>query len=533
MNPDLVLCADTIHTLASGRPVRAVAMRDGVVVATGTRRDVRDWRGARTEVLDLGEVVVTPGLTDGHTHPVMGLRLTEDVDLTGARSLDEVRTLLAEAAAGRACDSWVRAWGLDPNVFGGQPITSAWLEAAVGERPAVVRMFDAHSALATPAALRIAGVDGPRRFPQRASVVCDEDGRPTGLLLEAAAMDLVFDHVPLDPVAVRAARLRALLAEMAATGLTGGHVMDLLGDSEAVVTTAEELGDLPLRLRFAPWCVPGVDADGLAELVAMQGRGGRRWEIGAVKFFIDGTIDNGTAWLERPDALGESTDSFWPDPTDYTRAVRTLVAAGVPTATHAIGDAAVRHVLDTLDGLEPVSAPHRVEHIETLPTELVGRFARQGVVASMQPTHCTRFTRADHTDNWSARLGAERADRAWRCRDLRDAGVPVVLGSDWPIAGYDPRLVLADARLRRPAREPGVPPVQPHQALTALMALEGYTTHAALAAGEPGGIVAGARADLTVFTVDPLRADPDELADAPIAMTVVAGAITHRGATVG
>jgi hypothetical protein len=529
VNPDLVVCADTVHTLVGGRPVQAVAMRDGVVVATGNREDVRDWRGPRTEVVDVGGAVVTPGLTDGHTHPVMGLRLTADVDLTGARTLDEVRASLAEAAATRAPDSWVQAWGLDPNVFGGRPVTSAAIEAAVGDRPAVVRLFDAHSALATPAALRIAGVDGPRRFAERASVVCGEDGTPTGLLLEAAAMDLVLDHVPLAPVTVRAAQLHALLAEMAATGLTGGHVMDLLGDSEAVVTAAEDVGDLPLRLRFAPWCVPGVDADGLAELVAMQGRGGRRWTIGGVKFFVDGTIDNGTAWLERPDALGESTASFWPDPGDYTRAVRTLAAAGVPTATHAIGDAAVRHVLDALDGTVPMAVPHRVEHLETLPNGLIGRFARQGVVASMQPTHCTHFTRADHTDNWSTRLGPERADRAWRCRDLRDAGVPVVLGSDWPVAPYDPRHILADARLRRPAGEPEVPPVGPTQALTGLMALEGYTTHAALAAGETGGIVPGARADLTVFTVDPLHAAPDELAEAPITMTIVAGTITHRG----
>src|SRR5262249_35449499 len=101
-----------------------------------------------------------------------------------------------------------------------------------------------------------------------------------------------------------------------------------------------------------------------------------------------------------------------------------------PPRPTAIGDAAVRHVLDTLDGLgHPAAAPHRIEHIETLPTELIARFRRQGVVASMQPTH-SHFTRADHTDNWSARLGGERADRAWRCRDLRDAGVPVVLGSD-------------------------------------------------------------------------------------------------------
>ncbi|WP_112263916.1 amidohydrolase [Lentzea terrae] len=535
MKADLILCADTVHTVhtltVGARPVEAVAVRGGVISAVGTRHDVRDWRGPGTEVVDLGRAVLTPGLVDGHCHPVAGLSLAADVDLSGARSPEEVRRLLAEAAVSRAPDAWVQAWGLDPNVFG--PLDSSLIEDAVGGRPAFVRLFDAHSAVVTSAALRIAGVDGPREFAQRSTVVCGPDGRPTGLLLESAAMELVLAHVPVEPVAARAVRLHELLRGMAATGLTGGHVMDLLGDSEEVLTAAEELGDLPLRLRFAPWCDPGVDADGLAELIALQGRGGRRWHVGAVKFMLDGTIDNGTAWLEQPDALGESTAAFWPDVDDYTAALRALAAAGVPTATHAIGDAAVRHVLDALDGLtRSASVPHRVEHIETLPGALIDRFVRQGVVASMQPTHCSHFTKADHSDNWSARLGTERADRAWRCRDLRDAGVPVVLGSDWPVAPFDARHGLAEAMLRRPALEPGVPPVGPTQGLTARMALEGYTSHAALAAGEPGGgrIAVGGRADFTAFTVDPLRADPDELADAPILLTAVDGTIVHRAA---
>ncbi len=537
MNADLILCADTVHTMhtlpCGGPPVEAIAVTGGVVSAIGTRRDVRDWRGPGTEVVDLGRAVLTPGLVDGHIHPVAGLGLTADVDLSGVREPEEVHRRLAEASASRAPDAWVQAWGLDPNVFAGRPLTGALIDDAVGGRPAFVRFFDAHSALANPAALRIAGVDGPREFDQRSTVVCGPDGRPTGLLHESAAMELVLEHTPKEPVADRAARLHVLLAEMAATGLTGGHVMDLLGDSEEVLAEAERLGDLPLRLRFAPWCDPGVDTDGIAELIALQGHGGRRWQVGAVKFMLDGTIDNGTAWLETPDVLGDSTASLWPDVRDYTRALRTLAEARVPTATHAIGDAAVRHVLDALDGLDrSASVPHRVEHIETLPSALIDRFVRQGVVASMQPTHCSHFTKADLSDNWSVRLGTQRAGRAWRCRDLRDAGVPVVLGSDWPVAPFDARRGLAEARLRRPACEPDVPPVGPTQGLTARMALEGYTSHAALAAGEAGGgrVTVGGRADFAAFTVDPLRADPDELAEAPIALTVVSGTIVHRGA---
>jgi predicted amidohydrolase YtcJ len=109
-----------------------------------------------------------------------------------------------------------------------------------------------------------------------------------------------------------------------------------------------------------------------------------------------------------------------------------------------------------------------------------------------------------------------------------------VLGSDWPVAPFDPRRVLADAQLRRPAGEPDVLPVQPHQGLSPLAALQGYTATAAWAAGEAGGagrIAVGARADLTAFTVDPLRAAADELADAPIALTVVDGSVVHRASS--
>lgn len=105
------------------------------------------------------------------------------------------------------------------------------------------------------------------------------------------------------------------------------------------------------------------------------------------------------------------------------------------------------------------------------------------MIASMQPTH-TAYTRADHTDAWSRRLGDERAARAWRCRDLRDAGAYLALGSDWPIAHYDVRQVLATARLRRLPGAYDTEPVVPEQALTGLMALEGCTSHAAVAAGE-------------------------------------------------
>jgi predicted amidohydrolase YtcJ len=124
--------------------------------------------------------------------------------------------------------------------------------------------------------------------------------------------------------------------------------MDCNGDTLRLLTALDEQRRLPLRLRVHPWCRPGEGLEGVTGLVAQQGRRGRLWEVAGVKLFIHGTIDGGTAWLHEPDCHGESTRSYWLEPAAYRAAVAHLHAAGVGTATHAIGDAAVRYVLDSL-----------------------------------------------------------------------------------------------------------------------------------------------------------------------------------------
>uniref|UniRef100_A0AAU2JP97 Amidohydrolase n=1 Tax=Streptomyces sp. NBC_00049 TaxID=2903617 RepID=A0AAU2JP97_9ACTN len=520
---DTVLTGARVRTLDPDRPeAGAVAVLGGEIVAVGDDADVRDWRGPGTELIDLGGATLTPGLTDAHSHPVWGIEMATGTDLSAVRDLDQLRAALRAAERDRG---WVVGHGLDHNAFGGHPVDRALVEEALAGAPAFLRLYDGHSALVSGAALAAAGITGPRAFAQRSEIVCDAGGDPTGHLVEHAAMALVGELVPKPTHAERRTRLLGLLGDMAATGLTGAHVMDLGdGDVPALLSTVEYEGDLPLRLNLAPWCMPGATPEDLDELIGLQRLTGRHWRVGGVKFFMDGTVEGGTAWLEHADCHGQGTDAFWPDPRAYAQAVRVLDAAGVRTATHAIGDAAVRHVLDTVAALgERARMRHRIEHIETVPDDQLKRFAELGVIASMQPPH-TAYTRADHTDEWSKRLGEDRAARAWRCRDLRDAGAVLALGSDWPIAHHDARQVLATARSPLGAAAAG-------RALTGLMALEGMTSHAALAAGEQrvaGRIAAGYRADLTAFAVDPVTAGADEVGVAPVRLTMSGGRITHR-----
>ena len=536
---DRVLVGGDVITCDPTRPrATAVALAGGRITAVGDDPQVRAQVTARTEVIDVRDATIVPGLTDGHMHPVHGSEDIDNVALGGAADLDEARARLAAAARGLPGDAWVLGYGLDPNLFDRGAPAAADIEDAVGGRPAVLTMFDGHAVLASHAALARAGVTGPRRFGSGARVVCDDDGHPTGHLLENEAADLVRALVPRPDAATRRDRLRRVLAAMAASGLTGGHVMDADGDALDLLAALEADGDLPIRLRLAPICAPGCDTARMRDILALRRRAGRRWSVEAVKLFADGTVDGGTAWLHEPDRYGQSTGPYWTDPAAYSAAVRFFADAGVPTATHAIGDAAVAHVLDTVEAYAPKGSAvrHRVEHIETLPDDQVDRFARLGVVASMQPTHCTEYTRADHGDNWSVRLGDERADRAWRCGDLRAHGATVVLGSDWPIAHHDPRVIMAAARLRRTPGRPGERPNHPEQALTAEQALEGYTTHAARAAGAEavaGRIAPGHRGDLTVLGGDPLRVPADELPGVPVVACLVGGQVTHRSAETG
>ncbi len=310
-------------------------------------------------------------------------------------------------------------------------------------------------------------------------------------------------------------------------------MMDGSPASYELFAELEADGGLPLRLIVPLWQQPDAGDEQIAAQLAMRDVGGRRWRGGVAKFFIDGVIDSGTAWLHEPDSEGASQSPFWPDPARYAEVVKRFAGAGFQCVTHACGDRAVIAALDAYAaaGATPANgARHRVEHLETLSDDDIRAVAAAGVVASMQPLHM-QWREPDGSDSWARRLGVERAARAFRTRDLLDAGVPLALGSDWPVAQGDPRIGMAWARLRRTPGEPGAPVFEPDQALTALEALEGYTSWNAATVGEHerlGRIAPGFAGDLTAFVADPVEVGADELPQLPVALTVVDGEVVHQ-----
>ncbi len=216
----------------------------------------------------------------------------------------------------------------------------------------------------------------------------------------------------------------------------------------------------------------------------------------------------------------------------YRSLVRRFTAAGCACATHAVGDKAVGAALDAYaDAGSPTQGRHRVEHIELLTDADLERFVTLGVCASMQPLHLEN-QHPDLHDPWSQALG-HRVKRAFRTKDLLSAGVVLGLGSDWPVASFDPRVGMAWARLRRP---PGLVDRVPYgagQVLTGEEALDGYTRSAALMAGDPSGgsVSVGANADVTLFAEDPVSTSADDLPQLPVLLTVVAGDVAYRASS--
>jgi predicted amidohydrolase YtcJ len=528
---DLAVISTSVRTMDPARPfANAIACRDGVVVALGDD-DVRRACDATTEVVDGSGCVITPGLVDGHQHLFLGAERRRGVDLSGARGIGEIRARLRTGRAAIGPDGWLLGFGVEYEALQDARYDYERLDGADGPGPMLLWSFDLHTAFVNAAALRVAGLTGPVRFGDASEVVCDATGRPTGELREWAAMNLVGDRIP-DP-GERQRRewyVEALRAQNA-VGITGQHLMD--GGPETVATLAglETDGALTQRVLLHHFIYATTGDDEFAEILAAAQRSGELWRADGAKFMIDGVIDTGTAWLEQPDVHGANTEPMWPDLPAYERRVRQLDAAGLRVATHAIGDRAVRYVLDTYRALPGGSrGRHRIEHIETAPDSVVDRFAPEQVTASMQPI-AMQWVEPDRSDPWSARLTPELCEHGWRVGDLSAGGALVVLGSDWPVAQFDPRLGLYAARMRRGPDATDPRPVGATRPLTGEEALAGYTVNAARAVGDEGRtgrLRPGYRADLVMWAEDPVSCSPEALVGLPVLLTVVDGRIVHR-----
>ena len=517
----------------AGRPATAILVRDGVIEALGSDAEIAAAASdGGIRVIDVEGATVTPGLFDSHSHPEWAASITAGVDLGGIGTLDELTAVLRAEASRVGDDGWVRGWNLEYELFRDTAPHRAVIEEAVGDRPAILIFYDLHTGLATRSALAAAGIHGAVEFADTSSVVVDEDGTPTGELREMTAFRMVLDAHPAHPPAEEADALRRMLLQLGAVGLTGGAIMDGTPRTRELLAELETRGQLTQRLTVHQWHAVHLTDDDVHEIIAARLERGRLWQGGAIKLFSDGVIDTGTALLHRQDACGEGRAAFWPDWSRFREVVRAYHDAGMQIATHAVGDRAVSEVLDVYADLPPRAdgqPAHTIEHLELLGDADVAKLGASGVTASMQPLHM-QWRAADRSDSWATRLGEDRSAAGYRTRSVLRSGARLVLGSDWPVASYDPRVGMAWARHRGDPLDPSAPVFEPEERLTGEEALLAYTLWPAQARGhgDRGHLSVGAVGDLTVWDGDPVEVPVPELVSLQILYTVVDGRVVHE-----
>ncbi len=501
------------------RPVvHAVAARDGRIVAVDA--DALALRGPHTTHLDLAGGLAVPGLCDAHAHLVGLGAVLEQIDLRGTRSPEEAVARVRQHAP---ASGWIVGRGWDQNLWPGAAMPDhTLLSAAFPERPVWLSRVDGHAAWANLAALRAAQLTPTTPVPQggELAVRSGPDGPElTGLLIDAA-MDLVPVPSP-GPTELRR-QILAAQAQVLALGLTGIHEMGVSAAADAVLRELAATGELRLRLTGY------ADADWFA--AELQHRAPEpptaddHYRLVGVKLYVDGALGSRgaallAAYSDRPDHFGNLQYTA----EQLAERVAAAHARGWQVAAHAIGDRAIRSLLDAF-ATSPAHGPRpRVEHAQIVDLADIPRFTHIGVIASMQPTHAT----SDMA--WVPdRIGPDRLAGAYAWRRFLAAGVPLAFGSDFPVEQPDPRHGIHAAVTRQDQH--GSPPQGwlPDQCLQLEQALAGFTIGAAVAANhqlERGLIAPGMVADLTCFATDLQTLAPAELRDAPLRATVIAGQV--------
>ena len=518
---DTILVGGKVLTVDPGdTQAQAVAVRDGLVMQTGTDAAIRALAGPTTRVIELKGRTVTPGFVDPHNHfQLFGLCGTYYTPFVppAVKSITDLKAALVPVIAATPAGQWINGyyWMAEiPNRHDLDPISP--------DHPVFVFHQGGHYGSANSRGLEIAGITGATESPTGGIVEKDSFGEPTGVFFNHRAMDLLRRYIP--PFTDDDIRHSLLWTQktFAAFGVTSFQDVNIRGDDIRLYQELYKEATLYLRGDLYYTLEYPNDLDKALNGIEFYQDAFTR--VPGYKFLIDG--QGPTAYCHEPHN-GISWDMPTWEPSSFKQTLRTLHDTGRQICVHCIGDAAVDLALDAyeeaLNANPRADARHRIEHCILSTTDATARIKDLGVVISTNPG----FIRTAG-DGWVSLFGAERCQRAVVLREWLDAGIPVAIGSDTPTCPlYTPQSTLATAMARSTATNVVI---GPDQCLTFGEALRAHTIGAAYAAHEEtikGSLEAGKLADLAVWTRDPTTLTPNQLWNTTVDMTMVGGRIVY------
>jgi len=553
---DLVVTNGKVWTVDPARPrAEAIAVVGDRIVAVGTNEEIRKWAGPHTRTVDAQGKTVLPGLIDSHVHFSTGGFEISGVQLRDAVTPEEFARRVGEHAKKLPKGEWMLGGTWDHELWGGKLPTREWIDKLTPDHPVFVSRYDGHMALANSVALRLAGVSRDTPTPAGGTIVKDANGEPTGLMKDAA-MDLVQRAIP-EPTEEQLTRaILAGLAEARRLGVTGFHDMSsaesgFLGGEQAGkpgladiprLRSAEEIriylklaarGELTARV-YAVTPIQQWEAPARTGIAAAFGN---EWvRVGGLKGYVDGSLGSTTAYFYEPFTDDPSTSGLlsgmmFPEG-NMLRMTLGGDRVGLQLCIHAIGDKANRMILDIFEevakknGVDAKSRRFRIEHAQHISPGDFEKFAKLGVIASMQPFH------AIDDGRWAEkRIGRERCKTTYAFRTLLDSGVKLAFGSDWTVAPLDPMQGIYAAVTRRTldGKNPGG--WFPEQKITLAEAIEAYTINAAYAEfreDELGSLTPGKLADIVILDSDLFAIPPEKIKGVKVTGTIVGGRVVYE-----
>ncbi len=554
MSASLIITNASLLPLAAARPrAAALAVAGNRIARLGSHAEVMAEKGPSTRVVDAGGGSVIPGFVEGHMHLFAGAGELTHLQLYGTRGFAELKARTEAYIRQNPGDDLIIGEQADYVIIGeSEPLSRHHLDAIVKDRPILVFSPDHHTAWANTIALEKAGLLKGRKLGPGNEIVMGADGLAQGELREGEAIDpvralsqkggpdrlgLVTGGEP-EPYPGKAdfesdlEIMAAGLAHAAAHGITFIQNMDGNLYTLELLEELQKRGQLTARVRVPFHFKNFMDLAVLDKAAAMAKRyRSPMLSSGFVKLFMDGVVDSGTAvmvddYADRPGWRGEPRF-------EAERFARIAVAAdrlGLQIAVHAIGDGAVRIVLDGYEAALKANgrrdSRHRVEHVEVIHPDDIPRFAGLGVIASMQPPHppgCHGLP----LEPYLSRIGEARWAHAFAWKALREAGARLVFGTDWPVSDIDPMWSLQSAMTRGRWND-----AMPDNRQSLTQAIHSYTADGAWAGfmeGQTGVLKEGMLADLCLLPVDLENTDPATFKSIRPRMTVCDGRVVFGG----